>query len=129
MNEFGVLLVRKHGHIVDGTFTYASDRLPELDDEIELRHEVVDSLRAKVTGLEKAKSLPIRATEVGAGRLSERWPGPLQNGGPGCERRGQRLRSTGTETSRRVEIPPSRFSPCLRARMNSTSSCCFGVAG
>jgi len=65
MNEsFGVLLVRRSGHIVDGTFRYPGVRLPEIDDEIELTHETADPVRAKVTGLEKAKTLPIRATEL-----------------------------------------------------------------
>ena len=63
-NEFGVLLVRKSAPVIDGTFTYPSDRLPEIDDEIELRHQIVDPVRAKVTGLGEAKSLPIRATEL-----------------------------------------------------------------
>jgi hypothetical protein len=34
------------------------DDEPAVGTEIELRHEVVDPLRATVTGLEKAKSLP-----------------------------------------------------------------------
>ena len=40
-----------------------------------------------------------------------------------------RLRSTGNETSRRVEMPPRRFPPGSRPRTNMTSSCCRGVAG
>ena len=39
------------------------------------------------------------------------------------------LRLTGNETSLRVEIPPSRSSPCLRARTKTTSSCCRLLAG
>ena len=38
--------------------------------------------------------------------------------------RGYRLRLTGKDTSRRVEIPASVFSPALRARTNVTSSDC-----
>ena len=40
-----------------------------------------------------------------------------------------RERSTGNDTSRRVEIPPSRLPPGSRARTNITSSCCLLVAG
>ena len=60
---FGVLLVRKAGFI-DGTFEYSSGRLPEVDDEIEVTRSGATPLRAKVTGLEKAKSRPIRAVEL-----------------------------------------------------------------
>ena len=59
---FGVLLVRRGGQ-VDGTFGYESDRLPAVDEVIELTRVEADPLPAKVTGLEPAKSLPIRATE------------------------------------------------------------------
>ena len=38
-------------------------------------------------------------------------------------------RLTGNETSRRVEIPPSRSPPGPRARTKITSSCCRGDAG
>ena len=48
--------------------------------------------------------------------------------GPAPRRFGQPS-LTGNETSRRVEIPPSRSSPCLRARANTTSSCCWLLAG
>jgi hypothetical protein len=60
---FGVLLVRRGGQ-VDGTFGYESDRLPELDEVIELTRVGAELVPAKVTGLEPAKSLPIRATEL-----------------------------------------------------------------
>ena len=60
---FGVLLIRSLGFI-DGTFAYLSDRLPEVDDEIEVIRAGTTPLRAKVTGLEKAKSRPIRAVEL-----------------------------------------------------------------
>ena len=60
---FGVLLVRKAGFI-DGTFEYVGDRLPEVDEEIEVTRSGATPLRAKVTSLEKAKSRPIRAVEL-----------------------------------------------------------------
>ena len=40
-----------------------------------------------------------------------------------------RLRLTGNETRRRVEMPPSALSPALRARAKITSNCCFVDAG
>lgn len=60
---FGVLLVRTVGSI-DGSFEYLSDRLPEVDDEIEVTRAGASPLRAKVTSLEQAKSRPIRAVEL-----------------------------------------------------------------
>src|SRR6187551_4068505 len=48
-------------------------------------------------------------------------------GRPPCA--GYLRRSTGKETSRRVEMPPSRLPPGPRARTNITSSCCFCDAG
>jgi hypothetical protein len=45
-DRFGVLLVRKIGHMLDSTFGYRN------------------SVRAQVNGIEKTKSLPIRAAEL-----------------------------------------------------------------
>jgi hypothetical protein len=59
---WGVLLVRKTATL-DGTFSYRSDWLPDLGDEIEVAEPGGSSVRAMVTGLEKTKSLPIRAAE------------------------------------------------------------------
>ena len=58
------MLVRQGG-FVDGTFGYESNHLPEVNDVIELSRAGADSVLAKVTGIEKAKSRPIRATELG----------------------------------------------------------------
>ena len=38
-------------------------------------------------------------------------------------------RCTGNEMSRRLEMPPRRFSPVLRARTNITSNCCVRETG
>jgi hypothetical protein len=59
---WGVLLVRKTATL-DATFSYRSDWLPDLGDEIDLAEPGGTSVRATVTGLEKTKSLPIRAAE------------------------------------------------------------------
>jgi hypothetical protein len=59
---WGVLLVRKTATL-DATFSYRSDWLPELGDEIEVAEPGGTSIQATVTGLEKTKSLPIRAAE------------------------------------------------------------------
>jgi hypothetical protein len=59
---WGVLLVRKTATL-DGTFSYRSDWLPDLGDEIELAEPGGITVQATVTGLEKTKSLPIRAAE------------------------------------------------------------------
>lgn len=62
--SFGVLLVRKVGHVLDYTFAYRSERLPELGDEIEISQSTGHSILAKVTGIEETKTLPIRAAEI-----------------------------------------------------------------
>ena len=68
---FGVLLVRAGGVVVDGGFEYVGRSLPAIGDEIELTHPFVGhsldasrTTRAKVTGVEPAKSRPIRAVEL-----------------------------------------------------------------
>ena len=58
-----VLLVRSVGTL-DDTFEYSGVRLPEVGDEIELRSGAESVVRARVTGVEPLKSLPIRANEV-----------------------------------------------------------------
>ena len=70
-STFGVLLVRKGSNAIDGGFEYGGERLPAIGDEIEVAQPFVahqldppQPLRAKVTGVEPDKSLPIRATEV-----------------------------------------------------------------
>jgi hypothetical protein len=60
--SWGVLLVRKTATL-DGTFLYRRDWLPELGDEIEIVEPGGHSVQATVTGLEKTKALPIRASE------------------------------------------------------------------
>jgi hypothetical protein len=59
---WGVLLVRKTS-ILDGTFLFKRDWLPDVGDEIEVAEPGGTSVQATVTGLEKTKSLPIRASE------------------------------------------------------------------
>jgi hypothetical protein len=59
---WGVLLIRKTATL-DGTFRYRRDWLPDLGDEIEVVEPGGESVQATVTGLEKTKALPIRATE------------------------------------------------------------------
>ena len=59
---WGVLLIRKTARL-DGTFLYRRDWLPDLGDEIEVVEPGGISVQATVTGLEKTKSLPIRAAE------------------------------------------------------------------
>jgi hypothetical protein len=59
---WGVLLIRKTATL-DGTFFYERDWLPEVGDEIEVAEPGGMSVQATVTGLEKTKTLPIRATE------------------------------------------------------------------
>ena len=59
---WGVLLIRKTATL-DGTFLYKRDWLPDVGDEIEVAEPGGISVRATVTGLEKTKTLPIRATE------------------------------------------------------------------
>ena len=71
------------------------------------------------TDLQRARSVGPSLSARGGHRVG--WP-------PGRAFR-YRRRLTGIETSRRLEIPPSRLSPCLRARMKNTSNCCRGVAG
>ena len=57
-----VLLVRRFG-VVDDTFKYRGERLPEVGDDIELFSDTEGVVGAKVTGIEPTKSLPIRAAE------------------------------------------------------------------
>lgn len=66
MNEdrFGVLLVRKVGHMLDSTFGYPGDRLPDVNEVIDVTDAGGNSVRAQVNGIEKTKSLPIRAAEL-----------------------------------------------------------------
>lgn len=59
---WGVLLVRKTATL-DGTFLYERDWLPDLGDEIEVAEPGGIRVQATVTGLEKTKTLPIRARE------------------------------------------------------------------
>jgi hypothetical protein len=68
---FGVLLVRAGGQGLDGSFEYLGERLPAIGDEIEVTQPFVahsldtrQLVRAKVTGVEKGKTRPIRATEL-----------------------------------------------------------------
>jgi hypothetical protein len=63
-DRYGVLLVRKVGHMLDSTFGYRADRLPDVNDVIDVIDAVGNSVRAQVNGIEKAKSLPIRAAEL-----------------------------------------------------------------
>jgi hypothetical protein len=57
-----VLLVRRFG-VLDDTFKYRGQRLPDVGDEIELFSDAEEVVCAKVTGIEPTKSLPIRAAE------------------------------------------------------------------
>lgn len=59
---WGVLLVRKTATL-DGTFRYRRDWLPDVGDEIEVAEPGGITVQATVTGLERTKSLPIRASE------------------------------------------------------------------
>jgi hypothetical protein len=52
------------GQVVDGSFEYQSDRLLKIDQVIELTHAEASPLRAKVTGLQRSKSRPIRGPEL-----------------------------------------------------------------
>ena len=68
---FGVLLVPTGGMGLDGNFGYLGPSLPAIGDEIEVTQPVVahqlqtpQPTRAKVTGVEPAKSRPIRAIEL-----------------------------------------------------------------
>jgi hypothetical protein len=61
--RLGVLLARRFG-TVDSTFEFYGERLPDVGDEIELRSPAECVVRARVTGIEPVKSLPIRAEEV-----------------------------------------------------------------
>jgi hypothetical protein len=61
--RLGVLLARRFG-TVDSTFEYCGERLPDVGEEIELRSPAEGVIRARVTGVEPVKSLPIRANEV-----------------------------------------------------------------
>jgi hypothetical protein len=63
-DRYGVLLVRKVGHLLDSTFGYRGDRLPDVNDVIDVIDAVGNTVRAQVNGIEKAKSLPIRAAEL-----------------------------------------------------------------
>jgi hypothetical protein len=63
-DRFGVLLVRKVGHMLDSTFGYRGDRLPDVNDVIDVTDTGGNSVRAQVNGIEKTKSLPIRAAEL-----------------------------------------------------------------
>ena len=59
---WGVLLIRKTATL-DGTFSFRRDWLPDIGDEIEVVEPGGITVQATVTGLEKAKALPIRAFE------------------------------------------------------------------
>ena len=61
---FGVLLVRKDYASIDTTYEYRADRLPEPGEEIEITDARGQYVRARVNGVEEAKSLPIRASEL-----------------------------------------------------------------
>ena len=68
---FGVLLVRASGHGLDANLEYLGPRLPAIGEEIELTHHFVGhsldaspTIRAKVTGVQPDKTLPIRAVEL-----------------------------------------------------------------
>ena len=62
--SFGVLLVRKTFASLDTSFEYRGSRLPEPGEEIELLGSSGEHVRARVDGVDEAKSLPIRAAEL-----------------------------------------------------------------
>jgi hypothetical protein len=62
--NFGVLLVRKTFSSLDTSFEYRSHRLPEPGEEVELLGSSGEYVRARVTGVDEAKRLPIRAAEL-----------------------------------------------------------------
>jgi hypothetical protein len=58
------LLVCRFG-VVESTFEFRGERLPEVGDEIDLWAKNAEAaVRAKVTGVEPDKSLPVRAAEI-----------------------------------------------------------------
>ena len=69
----------------------------------------------------------VRPATDGVGAPPKRRPRPHMPGPRAGARRGpdlvQRLRSTGNDTSRRVEMPPRTLPPGSRPRTNITSSC------
>ena len=60
--SWGVLLIRRTATL-DGTFLFQRDWLPDVGDDIDVVEPGGTSVQATVTGLEKTKALPIRATE------------------------------------------------------------------
>jgi hypothetical protein len=68
---FGVLLVRKVAHTIDTSFGYRADRLPEVGEVIDVTDAAGNAIRAQVHGIERQKTLPIRATEFDGTTVGE----------------------------------------------------------
>ena len=49
-DRYGVLLVRKVGHMLDSTFGYRGDRLPDVNDVIDVIDAVGNSFALRSTG-------------------------------------------------------------------------------